>query len=77
FYKWLRKEERPEEVSWIRIREANRHKLPESVGSGCLWVAPKSRGWELHSHQMESSPACPAIFTKLQSYPRKPLFLKS
>lgn len=31
FYKWLRKEERPEEVGWIRIREANRHKLPEEL----------------------------------------------
>ncbi|MFH8132512.1 MAG: tyrosine-type recombinase/integrase [Candidatus Aenigmatarchaeota archaeon] len=31
FYKWLRKEDRPEEVGWIRIREANRHKLPEEL----------------------------------------------
>ncbi|MEM3871217.1 MAG: tyrosine-type recombinase/integrase [Nitrososphaeria archaeon] len=31
FYKWLRKEERPEEVGWIRIRDANRHKLPEEL----------------------------------------------
>ncbi|MEM3572834.1 MAG: tyrosine-type recombinase/integrase [Nitrososphaeria archaeon] len=31
FYKWLRKEERPEEVGWIRIGDANRHKLPEEL----------------------------------------------
>jgi hypothetical protein len=30
-----------------------------NVSSGCLWVGPKSRGWELNSHQLEISPAKP------------------
>jgi site-specific recombinase XerD/ribosomal protein L40E len=31
FYKWLRKDEYPEEVSWIKVRESSNRKLPEEI----------------------------------------------
>ena len=31
FYKWLRKDEHPEEVSWIKVKDTSRHKLPEEL----------------------------------------------
>ena len=31
FYKWLRKNDYPEEVSWIKVRTPGNHKLPEEI----------------------------------------------
>jgi len=31
FYKWLRKNDYPEEVSWIKVRESSNRKLPEEI----------------------------------------------
>lgn len=31
FYKWLRNEDYPEEVSWIKVRGSHSHKLPEEL----------------------------------------------
>jgi len=31
FYKWLRKNDYPEEVSWIKVRDSRNHKLPEEI----------------------------------------------
>ena len=31
FYKWLRKDDYPEEVSWIKVRTSSNHKLPEEL----------------------------------------------
>jgi site-specific recombinase XerD/ribosomal protein L40E len=31
FYKWLRRNDYPEEVSWIKVRDSRNHKLPEEI----------------------------------------------
>jgi len=31
FYKWLRRDDYPEEVSWIKVRDSRNHKLPEEI----------------------------------------------
>jgi site-specific recombinase XerD/ribosomal protein L40E len=31
FYKWLRRDDYPEEVNWIKVRDSRNHKLPEEI----------------------------------------------